>query len=259
VARVDGSNRRVVVEQMHQPAFSPDGQWLAVKGEGPNQLNLFTVRPDGRDLKRITKYLEDKLPSWSPDSDSLVLATTRDLPGRPKRIYVLDRVPELKRPQDGRLLMSGDKSVQGEYATWMPDGRIVYKGCDYTVEPQDCGLFVIQAEGGPFKRLTDNGEDTAPAAYGDRIAFTSNRDGNWDVYLMNNDGSGVKRLTQDPANDGLPAWSPDGKVIAFVSNRGGVWAVWAMNPDGSGQRKMFEVGDGGLASDWLNERISWAP
>jgi Tol biopolymer transport system component len=76
---------------------------------------------------------------------------------------------------------------------------------------------------------------------------------------MNDDGTGVKRLTSNAANDGLPAWSPDGKTIAFVSNQGGAWAVWAMDPDGANQRELFDIGGRGLASDWQNERISWAP
>ena len=87
----------------------------------------------------------------------------------------------------------------------------------------------------------------------------TDRDGNWEVYLVNADGSGLKRLTNRMANDGLPAWSPDGKTIAFVSDLGGVWAVWAMDPDGSNPRRLFDMGGGGLASDWLHERISWGP
>jgi TolB protein len=111
----------------------------------------------------------------------------------------------------------------------------------------------------PFKRLTDRSEDTAPAAYGDTIAFMSTRDGNWEIYSMKADGSGLKRLTDNAANDGLPTWSPDGKTLAFVSNQGGPWAIWAMSPDGSNRRKLFDISGGGLVFDWEHERISWAP
>ena len=75
-------------------------------------------------------------------------------------------------------------------------------------------------------------------------------------------------MTDDPAADGLPTWSPDGETIAFVSNRGGEWALWAMNADGSNQRLLFELGgsiDGEVSVDaqnangWLEESIDWAP
>ncbi|HFD39536.1 MAG TPA: hypothetical protein ENJ31_06775, partial [Anaerolineae bacterium] len=161
----------------------------------------------------------------------------------------------------GRPLNFGPDDVRGEYPAWTADNQIVYSGCDLTVAPAPCGLFIMSAAPGPqpLKQLTDIKNDTAPAAYGDKIAFMSDRDGNWEIYIIRTDGSGLKRLTKNAAIDGLPTWSPDGKTIAFVSNQGGAWAIWAMNPDGSQRRKLFEIGGGGLAFDWQHERISWAP
>src|SRR5437773_823208 len=59
-----------------------------------------------------------------------------------------------------------------------------------------------------------------------------------DVYVMNADGSGQRRLTRDWANDVLPDWSPDGRRIAFVSKRDGNSEVYVMNADGSGERRL---------------------
>ena len=87
----------------------------------------------------------------------------------------------------------------------------------------------------------------------------SNRAGNWEIYVMNVDGSGLKRLTNNSSIDGLPAWSPNGRSIAFVSDQGGAWGLWVMNADGSGRRKLFAIGGGGLAFDWQHEQISWGP
>ena len=67
-----------------------------------------------------------------------------------------------------------------------------------------------------------------------RIAFSNDRDGNWDIYGMNADGSGVTRLTEHPGDDWGPDWSPDGQLIAFSSYRDGESDIFVMNADGSG-------------------------
>jgi hypothetical protein len=67
-----------------------------------------------------------------------------------------------------------------------------------------------------------------------KIAFTSDRDGNLEIYVMNSDGTGQVRLTNNNILDAHPAWSPDGRRIAFISQRAsGAYAIFAMNADGS--------------------------
>jgi hypothetical protein len=80
-----------------------------------------------------------------------------------------------------------------------------------------------------------------PAPAGpNKIAFVSTRDGNQDIYVMNPDGSGVTRLTDHPAEDHSPVWSPDGGTIAFVSNRDGNAEIYLMAADGRGQTNLSE-------------------
>jgi dipeptidyl aminopeptidase/acylaminoacyl peptidase len=72
------------------------------------------------------------------------------------------------------------------------------------------------------------------------ITFTSDRDGNWDIYSMNPDGSDQRRLTDDPAQDGWPAWTPDGQHIVFSSDRTGNWEIFIMDPDGTDVRQVTD-------------------
>ncbi len=71
-----------------------------------------------------------------------------------------------------------------------------------------------------------------------QIAFVSNRDGNLEIYRMDADGSHVTRLTNHPAADQSPAWSPDGQSLAFMSERDGNWEIYVMDADGSHVRNL---------------------
>ena len=73
--------------------------------------------------------------------------------------------------------------------------------------------------------------------------FVSKRDGNDEVYAINIDGSGLRNLTHNPARDGHPAWSPDGRSIGFVSNRGNNRDIYVMNADGTRQRNLTRETD----------------
>jgi Tol biopolymer transport system component len=71
-----------------------------------------------------------------------------------------------------------------------------------------------------------------------KIAFSSNRDGNFEIYVMNADGSAQTRLTNNAEWDVSPAWSPDRSKIAFSSRRDGNWEIYVMNADGSGVKRL---------------------
>lgn len=71
-----------------------------------------------------------------------------------------------------------------------------------------------------------------------RIAFTAQRDGDWDIYVMDADGSNLRNLTDNNANDFAPAWSPDGQFIAFHSDRNGTEDIYVMDADGGNLRNL---------------------
>jgi Tol biopolymer transport system component len=72
-----------------------------------------------------------------------------------------------------------------------------------------------------------------------------------DIYVMNSDGTGRRRLTDAPDYDSDPVWSPDGTYIAFISGRTGDWAVYVMTADGKFQTRISY----GLSA----EAVSWQP
>jgi dipeptidyl aminopeptidase/acylaminoacyl peptidase len=110
----------------------------------------------------------------------------------------------------------------------------------------------MSVDGSGQTRLTNN-LDTAPAWSPDstRIAFTSRRDGNEEIYVMNADGSGQTRLTYNSANDNEPAWS--GTKIAFTSFRDGNYEIYVMNADGSAQTRLTNH------SAFDNQEPAWSP
>ncbi len=71
-----------------------------------------------------------------------------------------------------------------------------------------------------------------------KIAFASDRSGNYDIYSMNTDGGGVTRLTTDAGDNVSPSWAPDGTRIAFVSGRDGNTEIYVMNADGGNQTRL---------------------
>ena len=73
-----------------------------------------------------------------------------------------------------------------------------------------------------------------------KILFTSRRDGNYEIYMMNPDGSEQVNLTQHPATDLQAAWSPTGEQILFVSDRGGTRDLYLMDADGGNVRRVFK-------------------
>lgn len=85
---------------------------------------------------------------------------------------------------------------------------------------------------------------------GKKIAFTSSRSGNSEIYVMNADGTGVTNLTNNSAEDTTPSWSPDGKKIAFASPRTGTWAIFTMNADGTGLTKVSQFSYSELYPQW---------
>jgi Tol biopolymer transport system component len=137
-----------------------------------------------------------------------------------------------------------------------PNGRIVFSTWDYppgtgsniwTMNPDGTDRVNITSESAAIDATPDWSPD------GSRIAFVSDRDDpEFEIYVMDADGSGVERLTTNGLQHGQPTWSPDGTEFLFRSTRTGNSDLFAMNADGSNVRQLTD----GPATDWF---ASWSP
>ena len=94
--------------------------------------------------------------------------------------------------------------------------------------------------------------DSTAQRFGPRIVFTSNRDGNWDIYSMDVNGENLLQLTDHPASDEYPACSPDGRRIAFTSERGITHDLYVMDSDGNNVVRLTH-------DNFFDSRASWSP
>jgi Tol biopolymer transport system component len=91
------------------------------------------------------------------------------------------------------------------------------------------------------------------------VVFVSRRDGNDEIYTAKADGSDTTNLTNNPAADNEPAWSPDGSKIVFASDRRGHPEVWVMNADGSNPHPLTSNNSAAKHLQWSPDgrRIVW--
>jgi TolB protein len=142
--------------------------------------------------------------------------------------------------------------------TWSPDNQVIaytsYRPSGGMGTFQDIVLSSIEtgerktpADGNPSK------QNYLPiwSADGTKIAFTTNRDGNPEIYVMNRDGTGLRRMTNSPGIDVAPTWAPSGNQIAWVSDRTGTPRCYIMNADSTGQRVL--IGEECHRPTWSSE------
>ena len=102
---------------------------------------------------------------------------------------------------------------------------------------------------------------TLPPELPGKIAFASDRTGNFDIYVMDPDGGGIIRLTDDGAEDTQPTWSPDGNQIAFVSTRDGNKEIYVVNASGGGATRLTNNTFEDISPVWspllTNQRIAF--
>jgi Tol biopolymer transport system component len=155
--------------------------------------------------------------------------------------------------------------VAGRASAVVPgtNGKIAFttdRDGDYEIWTMNADPVVDEPEGSEEtgKQLTqltyNTAEDTRPSwsPDGTKIAFTSNRSGNNEIYVMNADGTNQTRVTKNSADDSRPTWSPTGTKIAFATNRNGNAEIYVMNANGSGQTNCSK-------NPYSDTRPAWSP
>lgn len=197
----------------------------------------------------------DYNPSVSPDGTKIVFISDRD--GVPQ-LYMMSA--------DGnnanRLSSSG---CLEQVPTWSQDGRMIYWETQCSGQKFKVMRAALQynedSSYGPSAQLTgiteltgqEQGDNRYPRVSpdGKRVAFTSNRDGNAEIYIMNADGSQQARLTSSAGDDEAATWSPNGQQLMFASNRDGNYNLYLMNSDGAGQSRL-------ISQTWDSRWPLWA-
>lgn len=180
-----------------QPSWSPEGSRMAFSSYRDGDSEIYLMDADGSNVVQLTDNdVFDAGPAWSPDGERI--AFTSDMAGG-RDIHVVD--------VDGGNLtrLTDDPSLERSPA-WSPDGeRIAFE--------RSSAIYVMDADGTGVELLVDvtGGSDNDPSwsPDGSRIVFTSNPDGDHDLFVVNSDGSDVSRLLAAPSTDErLGSWGP---------------------------------------------------
>ena len=212
----------------------------------PSAVRRFahTIADELHQAQRNLRGVARTMLAFGSDRDNETMAG--GIGGRIAReVYVADYDGENQRR------VTSDRSLSS-FAAWAPDGRsVVYTS--YKNGPPTLMVSYLFERRAPQELTKATGQHWLPAwsPDGTRLAFSSTRDGNAEIYVMNRDGSNLRRLTSHPGDDVSPTWSPSGNQIAFCSDRGGGPEIYIVGADGLGLQK--------LTNDGYADRPTWSP
>ncbi|HEX7049668.1 MAG TPA: Ig-like domain-containing protein [Longimicrobiales bacterium] len=216
VVAANGSGQSVAITRLEdgafdrEPAWSPDGTRIAFRRASGNRWDIYVKAANGSgEAVNLTEGMEGRSsqPVWSPDATRIAFHnyTRPGGTGEDLDIYVIaaDGSGEARNVTNNVL-------ANDLWPAWSPDGsRIAF----YSFRNGEPDIYVVDVDSGDIVGLTDT--PTVADAFpswspdGTKITFSSFREGNnWDIYVMNADGSGETRLTSHEARDFPSRWRP---------------------------------------------------
>ncbi|HKY53137.1 MAG TPA: hypothetical protein VJM08_02475, partial [Anaerolineales bacterium] len=233
VINADGSERTRLTDNPAEdfdPVWSPDGRQIAFRSHRDGNEEVYIMNADGSEQSNLSSAPStDYSPAWSPDGQWIAFQSDRT--GNAS-IWVT-------KPDGSGLRQVTDIPGISEYPTWSPDSNRIAFHCTFGKRLSngtgDFEICVVNLDGTELIQLTDTeGENKLPAwsPDGNKLAFQSNRDGwttlpdyeplgydprqfgDYEIYLMNIDGSDQINLTNNPREDDtFAAWSRDGYLV----------------------------------------------
>jgi WD40-like Beta Propeller Repeat len=220
-----------------QATFPGANGLIAFSSDRSGDFEIYTMNPDGSDLKRLTNAPGNDGPArWSPDGTKIVFSSDRDGNGE---VYTMNA------DGSGQTRLTNDPALDS-LPSWSPDGTKIA----FTRLPQQTAnaeIYVMNADGSGQTQIT-NAPATAEGVEGGyfhanwgpdgRIAVSAFFPGGvFQVYVMNGDGTGQRQVTNDPSSAITPTWSPDGSRIAYLSQTE-LGSIHAINADGTGDTEL---------------------
>lgn len=222
--------------------------------------DVYSIREDGSGGGPLTNDGHSHDASWSPDGKRILFihdSVLRKPPPYREDGFETYHPVELEiMDSDGRkrhLVRRLEPVIYS--AVWSPNNKMI--AVSWLRDAPEPGLFLLSADGtGEPALIAQNAFTPTWSPDGNKLAFSEEKPrGRWTLAVVNSDGTGLVRLTDDAHGAGSPAWSPDGRRIAFDQflGSGGRQQIFVVNPDGTGVRQLTT--DPG----WSCTHAAWSP
>ncbi len=218
------------------------------------ETNPFTVTPlfDIGPVMDLSKGTNAHWGDWSPDNSKFAFILTSG-----SNAAQILRIRDL-RTNENRDLDSSETGGGLSSPTWSPEGdKIAYLRMSRDERVWSVRYVYYNATSNPADRTKEIRSSQTEQYRGGiswgkdgRLVFAVNTSGASDIYLLDQNGGGFGNLTNHPADDSTPAWSPDGKLIAFTSTRDNVSQIYVMNADASGVRRLSKNNFKEFSPNW---------